>query len=227
MGTRHGAADAVRARLLGRELRPRRGAMPRRSTAHARRAADDVARASRHRKLESRTRPPASAARPFFEVAGWIVDRHALMRRAGPAPAPQRRRGGPAGRHPRRCGSSGTWATTTIPPSRRRSPPRRSRSPRAAGCARSWSAVDGVRRLHAARGARGRGRGRDRPALRDAGGARARDRRPAGRGRARGGRARASRGSWPTTKARRGALYERLGFETVWRRARVHAAPQA
>jgi ribosomal protein S18 acetylase RimI-like enzyme len=49
------------------------------------RAADTLLYASRHRKLEIEDEAAGARLRPFFEVAGWIVDRNALMFRAGPA----------------------------------------------------------------------------------------------------------------------------------------------
>jgi ribosomal protein S18 acetylase RimI-like enzyme len=51
------------------------------------RAADVLLHASRHRKLEIEDEVAGARLRPFFEVAGWIVDRNAMMVRDGPAPA--------------------------------------------------------------------------------------------------------------------------------------------
>jgi ribosomal protein S18 acetylase RimI-like enzyme len=51
------------------------------------RAADVLLHGSRHRKLEIEDEVAGARLRPFFEVAGWIVDRNAMMVRDGPAPA--------------------------------------------------------------------------------------------------------------------------------------------
>jgi ribosomal protein S18 acetylase RimI-like enzyme len=51
------------------------------------RAADMLLHASRHRKLEIEDEVAGARLRPFFEVTGWLVDRNAMMHRAGPAPA--------------------------------------------------------------------------------------------------------------------------------------------
>jgi ribosomal protein S18 acetylase RimI-like enzyme len=51
------------------------------------RAADALLFASDHRKLELEVEAAGLRLRPFFEVVGWIVDRNAMMHRAGAAPA--------------------------------------------------------------------------------------------------------------------------------------------
>jgi ribosomal protein S18 acetylase RimI-like enzyme len=51
------------------------------------RAADVLLHASRHRKLEIEDEVAGARLRPFFEVTGWLVDRNAMMVREGPAPA--------------------------------------------------------------------------------------------------------------------------------------------
>jgi ribosomal protein S18 acetylase RimI-like enzyme len=51
------------------------------------RAADVLLHASRHRKLEIENEVAGARLRPFFEVTGWLVDRNAMMVREGPAPA--------------------------------------------------------------------------------------------------------------------------------------------
>jgi ribosomal protein S18 acetylase RimI-like enzyme len=49
------------------------------------RAADVLLHASRHRKLEIEDEVAGARLRPFFEVTGWLVDRNAMMVRDGPA----------------------------------------------------------------------------------------------------------------------------------------------
>ena len=51
------------------------------------RAADVLLHASRHRKLEIEDEVAGARLRSFFEVTGWLVDRNVMMFRAGPAPA--------------------------------------------------------------------------------------------------------------------------------------------
>jgi ribosomal protein S18 acetylase RimI-like enzyme len=51
------------------------------------RAADALLSGSHHRKLEIEDETSGARLRPFFEVVGWIVDRNALMHRAGPGTA--------------------------------------------------------------------------------------------------------------------------------------------
>jgi ribosomal protein S18 acetylase RimI-like enzyme len=51
------------------------------------RAADVLLHASRHRKLEIEDEVAGARLRPFFEVTGWLVDRNAMMVRDGSAPA--------------------------------------------------------------------------------------------------------------------------------------------
>jgi ribosomal protein S18 acetylase RimI-like enzyme len=50
-------------------------------------AADALLAGSRHRKLEVQDERAGARMRPFFEAAGWIADRNAVMLREGPAPA--------------------------------------------------------------------------------------------------------------------------------------------
>jgi ribosomal protein S18 acetylase RimI-like enzyme len=49
-------------------------------------AADMLLSDSRHRKLEVQDERAGARMRPFFEAAGWIADRLAVMLREGPAP---------------------------------------------------------------------------------------------------------------------------------------------
>ncbi len=51
------------------------------------RAGDLLLAASHHRKFEIEDEAAGARLRSFFEVVGWIVDRNAMMHRAGPAPA--------------------------------------------------------------------------------------------------------------------------------------------
>jgi ribosomal protein S18 acetylase RimI-like enzyme len=51
------------------------------------RAADVLLHASRHRKLEIEDEVAGARLRPFFERSGWLVDRNAMMVREGSAPA--------------------------------------------------------------------------------------------------------------------------------------------
>jgi GNAT superfamily N-acetyltransferase len=51
------------------------------------RAADTLLAGSRHRKLEVQDERAGARVRPFFEAAGWIADRNAVMVREGPSPA--------------------------------------------------------------------------------------------------------------------------------------------
>ena len=155
------------------------------------RAGDALLAASHHRKFEIEDEVAGARLRSFFEVVGWIVDRNAMMHRAGPAAGPRRRRGGLAGRH-------AAPARRVVPRLRRRSRrpggARRHAGPdrRAARDARLHRArrERTARRVRDGGRARRRGRDRDRPALRDAGRAWARDRRPARRGRDRRRRSR-------------------------------------
>ena len=134
--------------LLGRELRARRGRCVRSGTADARAGRRRAAgRTARHRKLEVEDEAPGARMRPFFEAAGWVADRNAVMLREGPAPAHRGRRGGRAARDARRCASSGTSATRTTRPRRRRvadaaGPHLGAR----AGCARSSCATQAASR---------------------------------------------------------------------------------
>ena len=50
-------------------------------------AADALLASSHHRKLEVEDEAAGARMRPFFEAAGWIADRNAVMLREGPAPA--------------------------------------------------------------------------------------------------------------------------------------------
>jgi ribosomal protein S18 acetylase RimI-like enzyme len=50
-------------------------------------AADRLLAGSRHRKLEVQDERAGARMRPFFEIAGWVVDRNAVMLREGPADA--------------------------------------------------------------------------------------------------------------------------------------------
>jgi ribosomal protein S18 acetylase RimI-like enzyme len=50
-------------------------------------AADRLLSSSRHRKLEVEDQVAGARMRPFFDAAGWITDRNAVMLREGPAPA--------------------------------------------------------------------------------------------------------------------------------------------
>jgi ribosomal protein S18 acetylase RimI-like enzyme len=49
-------------------------------------AADALLSDARHRKLEVQDERAGARMRPFFEAAGWIADRNAVMLREGPAP---------------------------------------------------------------------------------------------------------------------------------------------
>jgi ribosomal protein S18 acetylase RimI-like enzyme len=49
-------------------------------------AADRLLASSHHRKLEVEDEVAGARMRPFFEAAGWIADRNAVMLREGPAP---------------------------------------------------------------------------------------------------------------------------------------------
>jgi ribosomal protein S18 acetylase RimI-like enzyme len=51
------------------------------------RAGDALLAESRHRKLEVQDERAGARVRPFFETAGWIADRNAVMMREGPAPS--------------------------------------------------------------------------------------------------------------------------------------------
>jgi ribosomal protein S18 acetylase RimI-like enzyme len=51
------------------------------------RAADELLADSRHRKLEVQDERAGARMRPFFDTAGWVTDRNAVMLREGPAPA--------------------------------------------------------------------------------------------------------------------------------------------
>jgi ribosomal protein S18 acetylase RimI-like enzyme len=51
------------------------------------RAADELLAASDHRKLMIEDELAGARMRPFFEAAGWIADRNAVMLRSGDAPA--------------------------------------------------------------------------------------------------------------------------------------------
>ena len=51
------------------------------------RAADELLADSRHRKLEVQDERAGARLRPFFDAAGWVTDRNAVMLREGPAPA--------------------------------------------------------------------------------------------------------------------------------------------
>jgi ribosomal protein S18 acetylase RimI-like enzyme len=50
-------------------------------------AADRLLADSRHRKLEVQDERAGARMRPFFEAAGWIADRNAVMLREGPSTA--------------------------------------------------------------------------------------------------------------------------------------------
>ncbi len=50
-------------------------------------AADALLASSHHRKLEVEDEVAGARMRPFFEAAGWIADRNAVMLREGPSPA--------------------------------------------------------------------------------------------------------------------------------------------
>lgn len=50
-------------------------------------AADALLADSRHRKIEVEDEATGAAAQPHFAAAGWLADRHAMMRREGPARA--------------------------------------------------------------------------------------------------------------------------------------------
>ena len=182
------------------------------------RAADELLAGSRHRKLDVEDEATGAAARAVLR--GRRLDgrpRYAMMRREGPGRRARRRRGGAAGRDARAAGRVVHGATTTT--SRRRSASPSAQEP---VVARRGDARVRRARRRASRSAspcrRRRRRGRDRPALRHA-------ERRARRGHR---RARWSRRRWPpagatwpgsspTTRAARERLYERLGFETVWR----------
>jgi ribosomal protein S18 acetylase RimI-like enzyme len=51
-------------------------------------AADELLADSRHRKLDVVDERVGAAARPYFDALGWMNERLAMMRRAGPPPAP-------------------------------------------------------------------------------------------------------------------------------------------
>jgi ribosomal protein S18 acetylase RimI-like enzyme len=51
------------------------------------RAADELLAGSRHRKLEVTDERAGARMRPFFDAAGWVTDRNAVMVREGPAPS--------------------------------------------------------------------------------------------------------------------------------------------
>jgi ribosomal protein S18 acetylase RimI-like enzyme len=51
------------------------------------RAGDELLAGSHHRKLEVEDEVAGARMRPFFAAAGWIADRNATMLREGPAPA--------------------------------------------------------------------------------------------------------------------------------------------
>jgi hypothetical protein len=51
------------------------------------RAADALLAECRHRKLEVQDEAAGARMRAFFDAAGWISDRNAVMLREGPAPA--------------------------------------------------------------------------------------------------------------------------------------------
>jgi ribosomal protein S18 acetylase RimI-like enzyme len=51
------------------------------------RAADELLAGSDHRKLTIEDEAAGARLRPFFEAAGWLADRNAVMHRSGPAPA--------------------------------------------------------------------------------------------------------------------------------------------
>ena len=51
------------------------------------RAADELLRDSRHRKLEIHDELAGARLRPFFDAAGWVTDRNAVMLREGPGRA--------------------------------------------------------------------------------------------------------------------------------------------
>ena len=177
----------------------------------------------RHRKLDVEDEATGAAARArSSRPRAGLAERHAMMRREGPAvarpPTSRRCRWRPRAR----CASSGITELRRRPRgSDALRDARRSRSSRGAGCARSSCPAT---RLRA--GSRcGDGRGRDRRALRDAGRARRRARRAAGRGRA--GRRRARRGlgrrrrRGPRARALRAArLRDRLAA------AQLRAAPR-
>ena len=48
------------------------------------RACDELLASCRHRKLEVEDEVAGARLRPFFDVAGWVTDRNAVMRRQGP-----------------------------------------------------------------------------------------------------------------------------------------------
>lgn len=50
-------------------------------------AADHHLADATHRKLVIEDEPTGAAARPFFDAAGWLTERHAMLRRVGPPPA--------------------------------------------------------------------------------------------------------------------------------------------
>jgi ribosomal protein S18 acetylase RimI-like enzyme len=51
------------------------------------RAGDELLAGSRHRKLEVEDEAAGARMRPFFDAAGWVADRNAAMLREGPAVA--------------------------------------------------------------------------------------------------------------------------------------------
>jgi ribosomal protein S18 acetylase RimI-like enzyme len=51
------------------------------------RAADALLAECRHRKLEVQDEAAGARMRAFFDAAGWVTDRNAVMLREGPAPA--------------------------------------------------------------------------------------------------------------------------------------------
>jgi ribosomal protein S18 acetylase RimI-like enzyme len=50
-------------------------------------AAEDFLAGCGHRKIDVEDTATGEAARPFFAARGWMNERHAVMRRVGPAPA--------------------------------------------------------------------------------------------------------------------------------------------
>ena len=108
VATRLGPAHPVGPELLGRELRAGRGRCVRSGTcrprARRRRAAGD----SRHRKLEVEDEVAGARMRPFFEAAGWITDRNAVMLREG-------RRAGACGRRRGHAARDAAAARRVVP----------------------------------------------------------------------------------------------------------------
>ena len=211
VGARQRPADALGRRTTGTQLRPRgdRGCLRR---DHARRRRRRSAPATAHRKLDVEDEATGAAARPYFDGARLVRRAPRVMRCAR---VPRRRRARSTrsrrsrSRTRARCAASGTAPARGAARDRRQEPVRWP----GAACARSSSPGMGFAL------ARGRARTRSRstqlyvtPAARGRGHRPGADRR----------RARAPAGAsvaWIVAddEGLARALYERLGFATVWR----------